>query len=409
VVSITDREIALLRYASLILWVLLLSLFLRTASASEPQVIIVFPLDGPASGDTLRWLGEGLAVSLTDELDGPQLRSVNRSDRIKLVESLDLPPGARLSRGSMIRVAQRANADLVVLGAYSGTDKNLRISVRILNVKALKLSGEMAANGPLSALPQMENELAWLIVSNNGIERAASREKFQDRTRKIPNTAYSSYIQSLNTASETEQFHLLLRAVEFYRNFPAAQFRLGRIYFRRGDCGNAIPHLLLGFNEPGVQPEIDFMRATCLLQGDQLLPAIQAFLQLFQVSRPFEALNNIGVAYLRRGDLSPALNALLEARSSARMDPAVALNLALVQHLQGSDSAARAILEEGCKSNPKNGMLQFLLGFVLRAQGENDRAAAAMGRAKSLGIHVEKLQLEDPKMWSRVLSNMDSR
>jgi Flp pilus assembly protein TadD len=370
---------------------------------------MVFPLDGPASGNTLQWMGEAIAVSLTEELNGPQLRSVERNERIRLVESLDLPPGARLSRGSMIRVAQLADVDLVVLGAYSGTDKNLRISVRVLNVKTLKLSGEMVANGPLTALPQMENELAWLILSNNGIEKASSREKFQGRIRKIPNAAYSSYIQSLITNSETEQFHLLLRAVESYRDFPTAQFRLGKIYFQSGDCGNAIPHLLLGLNEPGVQPEIDFMRGTCLLQGDQLLPAIQTFLQLFQVSRPFEALNNIGVAYLRKGDLSLALDALLKARSSAHTDPTVALNLALVRHLQGNDPAARTILEEACKSNPKNGMLQFMLGFVLRAQGENDRGALATGRAESLGINVEKLQLEDPKMWSKVLSNMENR
>jgi tetratricopeptide (TPR) repeat protein len=394
------------RYALFILWVLLL--FLLPASAAE-HLIMVFPLDGPSGSDALQWLGEGIAVSLANQLDGPQLQSVGRSERIRLIESLDLPPGARLSHGSMIRAAQRANADWVVLGGYSGTEKNLRISVRVLNVKTLKLSGDMVANGPLSNLPQMENELAWLVLSNHGIEKAAFREKFKERIRKIPNTPYAFYIQSLNTASETEQFHLLLRAAEAYRDFPDVQFRLGRIYFHQGDCGNAIPHLLLGGSEPGTQPEVEFMRGTCLLQGDQLLPSIQAFLQLFQFSRPFEALNNIGVAYLRKGDLALALNAFLEARMAARTDATVALNLALVRHLQGNDSAARTILEEACKSNPKNGMLQFIEGIVLRAQGDNERAASATARAKSLGMNVEKLQSEDPKMWSKVLSNMESR
>ena len=47
--------------------------------------------------------------------------------------------------------------------------------------KALKLSGEMIANGPLSALPQMENELAWLMLTNTGLESADSRKNFQKR------------------------------------------------------------------------------------------------------------------------------------------------------------------------------------------------------------------------------------
>jgi 4'-phosphopantetheinyl transferase EntD len=61
-------------------------------------------------------------------------------------------------------------------------------------------------------------------------------------------------------------------------------------------------------------------------------------------------------------------------------------------------------VEDVIKAHPKNGMLQFLLGFFLHAQGESENAAAAAGRARGLGINVEKLQIEDPKIWSRVIS-----
>jgi len=54
-------------------------------------------------------------------------------------------------------------------------------------------------------------------------------------------------------------------------------------------------------------------------------------------------------------------------------------------------------------------MLQFLLGVVLKAQGEPDRAVSAATKARNLGVNTDKLQTEDPKTWSRVLSTFEIR
>jgi Flp pilus assembly protein TadD/TolB-like protein len=384
-----------------------LSLWTAASAAANPQKLIVFPLDDTSADSAPEWLGEGIAISLSRQLDTREVKVMDRKERIELVERLDLPPGARLSRGSMIRVAQQASADLIVMGSYAGSEKNLKVSVRVLDVKALRLSGEMSANGSLSVLPQMENELAWLILTNTGLEKNSSREKFQERTRSIPNTAYSYYIESLDAMGENDQLHLLLNAVQSYRDFPEAQFQLGRLYFYRGDYRSAIPHLILGGSEGSTHLEGEFMSGTCYLQADQPLQAIEAFSRILQVSRPFEALNNIGVAYLREGDTALAINALQEARALARTDSTVVLNLAIAKHLQGGTSAARSLVEDAITAHPKNGMLLFFLGFLLKTQGEGEKAAAAMDKARRLGVNVEKLQTEDPKTWSRVLSRWE--
>jgi tetratricopeptide (TPR) repeat protein len=370
---------------------------------------IVFPLEGPPQKSSLQWLGEGIAMSLSDQLNSRELKSMGRDERANLVENLDLPPGAKLSRGSMIRVAQRAGCDLVIMGTFSGTEQNLKISARVLAVKTLKLSGAVVANGPLSALPQMENELAWLILRNHGIENTSSRKKFQERTREVSNQAYAFYVRSLDAPNDSDQIYLLHKAVESYQDFPEAQSRLGQIYFRKGDCGSAMPHLLLGDKVKTHQPESDFMKGTCYLQADQPQQAIQAFERMLQGARPFAALNNLGVALLRQGDTALAVNSLLEARNLVRNDPTVSLNIAVARYLQGNHPAARTILEEACKSHPQNGMLQFVMGIVSNALGDNDKAAIATGKAKSLGIRVEKLQSEAPSRWSRVISTLESR
>jgi len=52
-------------------------------------------------------------------------------------------------------------------------------------------------------------------------------------------------------------------------------------------------------------------------------------------------------------------------------------------------------------------MLHYLLGFLLKAQGEDEKALVSMGKAKSLGIKVDKLQSQDPKEWAHIFINWE--
>ena len=276
--------------------------FLWAAAAfpAEQALIIFFPLDTASTADNLSWLGEGIAFSISRQLSGPGIKVLDREQRFQLVESLDLPPDAHLSHGSMIRAAQEGRADHVVLGSFSGSEHNLKVAIRILDVKELKLSGEIAANGPLSAMPQMENELGWLILSNTGLQKGVSREDFGRRRRKIPNVEYASFIQSFSAAGRNEQMRLLRKAVEGFKEFPEAHFQLGRLYFQKGDWKNALIQLSMSARDTARDPEFEFIRGTCMVQQDQPAQALESLSNVLSFSRSFRVLNNIGVAYLRQ-------------------------------------------------------------------------------------------------------------
>ena len=374
--------------------------WISAAFAENPVKILFFPLDPPPTAGTLSWLSEGITLSISGQLSASGIRVVTRKERFQLVENLDLPPDAHLSHGSMIRVAQSGKADLVIFGGFFGSERNLKVAIRILDIKNLKLSGEITANGPLSAMPQMENELAWLICSNTGLQKGVTREDFSRRMRKIPNAAYASFIQSFNASGKNNQIRLLQKAVEGFREFPEAHFQLGTLYFQKGDWSNALLHLSQSAREEDM--EYEFMRGTCYVQRGQPAQAIQSLSLVLSASRSFRALNNIGVAYLRNGDIAQALNAFMEARNLARSDITATMNLGIAWHLQGNNVAAASALEGAAKAHPKNGMLQFLLGLVLNRSGEANKGAAAMARAEELGLNIDKLQLEDPKTWCLV-------
>jgi Flp pilus assembly protein TadD len=79
------------------------------------------------------------------------------------------------------------------------------------------------------------------------------------------------------------------------------------------------------------------------------------------------------------------------------------MNLAILRHLTGNNSEALNVLEDSLKSHPENGMLHFLMGFLLKAKGEKDKALQAMTKASNLGIQVDTLQGENPQMWIRII------
>jgi tetratricopeptide (TPR) repeat protein len=389
--------------------ILLLTLFLGngTGYAFDSIKIIIFPFEGSTKGSSLSWLNEGIAYSIAQQLEVRGVMVLDRKELAALVESIDLPPGAQLSYASMIRAAQRASANLLILGSYTEKRQDLKISAKALDVKTMRLGGNMSANGPLSSLPQMENELAWLILNNSGLEKPLSRDKFQLKTRKAPNQAYASFIESFSASNESKRLQQLLKAVEIYHDFREAHMELGRIYFQKENCFKAMPHLNFGHGG-NVDPGSEFMQGTCYLQEDLLAKAIPSLSHVVASSRSFEALNNLGVAYLRKGEYGFAFTALLEARNFAHSDSTVALNMAILRHLQGNNFAARNVVDEAVKLHPRDGMLQFLMGFLLQAQGEKEKAASAFSKARILGVNVEKLQAEVPKAWTRAIFYMQS-
>lgn len=373
-----------------------------TAYAATPVKILVFPLDAQSGAVNLAWLSEGIATSISGQLRGDGIKVVDREERFQMVEALDLPPDAHLSHGSMIRVAQQGNVDLIVLGTFEGSEQKIKVVIKTLDMKNLKLSGEMSAAGPLASLPQMENELAWLIINNGGLQKGITRKDFSNRVRKIPNTEYAAFIQSFGASDQNKQIELLRNSVEGFKDFPEAHFRLAKLYFRKGNWSNSLDHLSLSARDEISEVEYEFIKGTCLLQLGHPVEAIQSLTNVLGSLRSYRVLNNIGVAYLRQGDTPKALNSFMEARYLARSDTTVIINLVIARHLEGNAAAAQSILSEALKRHPKNRMMHFLSGIVLKDLGNMEEAAAPIAKAKELGLKTETLEKEDPGKWCLV-------
>lgn len=380
----------------------LLILVWLSVPAAAGTTFLLFPPENQSKVPGLAWIGEGLAIAISEELLVPGVETISWEERVRFVEASDLPPNTPLSRASMIRVAQKAAVDQLVFGSCTGTRENQRIALRVLDLKSLRLSGEIVANGPMAALPQLENELAWVILSGTGLNGALSREDFRARSRTVPNGPYSSFIGCLAVSDEAERTKMLLKTVELYRDFPQASFLLGAYYFANGDCVRAIQYLTPASKAAQSFLEAEFMLGTCYLKQDRPAEAIQAYNAVVEHCQALEVLNNLGVAHLRRGDHLLAAQHLVAARALAKTDYTVGLNLAILRYLQGDEPAALAVLEEMVRAHEDQGLLQYLYGLALESHGESRKAGVAFDQAKKLGVDPEKAKRQDPRSWTQI-------
>jgi tetratricopeptide (TPR) repeat protein len=385
---------------------LLLALLVLHGSASAEASFLIFPLENRAA-PALAWVGEGIALSVGEQMRVTGIEVIGRDERQEYVTRADLPSGLQLSNASMIRVAQIAEADYIVTGWYSGTDDKVDISLQAIDLKTMRRGGAVSARGPLAELPQMENELAYNILSNAGLNKSADREAFRERTRRVPNNAYAQFVESLQARNEEDQVTALKRAVALHADFPQALFRLGRYYYEAGKCDSAIRYLEPARKWQLRYLESQFMLGVCYLKKNALTEAVRSFSAIVPETRSVATLNNLGVAELRRRDYAPAVQHLAEAYKLSRADFAVALNLAILHYLQGDTDAARTVLEQILAGNPNRPVALYLLSRVLETRGESEKAAEVLAQAKRVGADTEKLRTEEPGSWCRVFDAWD--
>ena len=374
------------------------------AVADEPLKLLIFPLNG-SSENGGAWVGDGIAVSLSRQLTNTEISLFSRGETEDLLLENGLPSDEPLSRGSMIYVADQAGADFVVMGSYAESEGGLKFLVRLLDMKTKKQGNEFTVSGTFATLPEMENELAWMIYSSVARTPSVSREIFRERVRRTPNSAYADYIESLNEYDENRQIRLLEKAVKEYADFAEARFQIGRFYYQKKDYARALPHIEYGLKIPGELIQSEFMIGTCRLQMGETARAVESYSRLLSLIRHTAVLNNLAIAYIRSGNNDPALRALTEAHERDSDEPSIAINLTIARYLAGDVPAATKFIEEAIASYPGNGMLHYLSSFLMKQAGDEVRASADLARAARFGVDVDKLSREKPQEWMRVILN----
>jgi len=380
------------------MWILGVLLLIAAAPAPS-KTFLIFPLESRSQEAGIGWVGEGLACTLEEDLRAAGMRVIGREERYRLTEGADLPPGLPLSRASMIRLADLAAANFLVFGFFEGRAGDLRIGLQVLDMGSLRLGGLITGNGPLSALPQIENELSWLILRNNDLVAPESREEHRKRMRVVPNPALESYLEGVNAADDGAALSALLKAVKICPEFPEARYRLGRLLYRQGNFEEAARHLAAAGQD---NLEARFLLGNCHLGENRLEQAIREYESIAAVAESPATANNLAVACLRKGDFARAGSFLSAAAALAPSDATISLNMAVLRLAEGDHDAALLLTEGFLGLHPSSAMLLFLRGEILLRTGRTQEGKASIERAQHLGIDPESLQHLEPTRWARI-------
>ena len=373
----------------------------RSLAASQPGVYVVFPFENAGATPRLDWLREGLEELTVQNLSAAGEQVYTHEGRTSELERNGFPFSAKLSRATMLRIAQDLDADYVIFGSFNSDGKSLSVESRVLRVEPATLLAPVKESAPLDSLMELHTKLVWQLL--NSIERPyrLSLTEFSKTQRPLRLDAFEHYVRGLMATEDQARLRELREASRLQPNWPDPDFALGETYFARNDCASAVPLLSHVPQTHGRYAEALFALGVCRLQMNQASQAEESFVSLqvaLSKNRSNEAqseaagadvpeiLNNLAVARARQGKSSAAE---VDLRKATDLDPDeddYPFNLGVLAFRGGDFAAAADYFREASERRPDNPedrayLIQALekAGKKTEADQERESATEALG------------------------------
>jgi tetratricopeptide (TPR) repeat protein len=353
-----------------------------TTSAYQPGIYLVFPFENAGGSARLDWLSEGLEELTIQRLSGAGEQVYSRAGRLVELERNGLPRSSRLSRATMLHVAEDLDADFVVFGKFTANGTALTIESQILKVSPARLLPAFRETGALDSLMDLHSRLVWRMLSTGNRNHALSLADFTKRQRPLRLDAFEHYIRGLLASEDDARLRELREAARLEPDWPEPDFALGEAYFARRDCDSALPWYTRVPKTHDRYVEAVFATGVCRLLLDQPDRAEELLLSLQEALKSNivagadlpEILNDLAIARARQGKTAEAQNDL---RRAADLDPAeddYPFNLGLLALQANDPTAAAAYFREAAEREPDNAEDRALLILSLEKSGKKTEA-----------------------------------
>jgi tetratricopeptide (TPR) repeat protein/TolB-like protein len=346
-------------------------------------IFVVFPFENGGASPRLDWLCEGLEELTIQGLSAAGQQVFTHAGRTSELDRYGLPPSARFSHATMLRIGADLDADFVVFGKFNSDGKSLTVEMRILRVSPTTLSAPLRENGALESLMELQMRLVWKALAANDKGFPLNLAEFSKLQRHLRLDAFEHYTRGLLANDDDGRLRELRESARLEPEWPEPMFALGQAYFSRRDCDAAMPWLA---RVPAASPratEALFTIGVCRLLLNQAEKAEEVFLglqdrlknNLVAGAELPEILNNLGLAQARRGNTSGAASSLLRALDFDPDEDDYPFNLGLL-YLRGNDATTAAkYFREASDREPENAEDRALLIYALEKTGSKSEAA----------------------------------
>jgi tetratricopeptide (TPR) repeat protein len=354
------------------------------ASLPQEGIFLVFPFENAGASPRLDWIGEGLEELTIQRLSAAGQQVYSHAGRLNEMDVYGLPPSARVSRATMLHIAQELDADYVVFGSFSSDGQSLTVDARVLRINPVALFPAVREKSPLSSLMDLHNRVLWRLLRTVDPNFPLALAGFSKLQTPLSLVAFEQYIRGLLANDDETRLRNLKEAARLEPDWPDPAFAIGETYFQRNDCNSALPW----FSKipPGHSQNIDatFAIGVCRLRQGQPERAEEVFATLQEdlhrnlitgADLP-EILNNLGIARARQDNLPAALTVISRAGDIDPDEDDYPFNLGLLALQQKEYARAATHFEEATKREPENPEDRAFLIYSLEKDGKKSEATA---------------------------------
>lgn len=357
-----------------------------TLTARAGDTMLTMSFENISGKPEYHWIGESFAVAMSDLLDTPGLVVLSRDERNLAYDRLGLRTGTILARAAMIRVAETAQANLVLVGDYDiGGDQNnvtIAITAKLIETREGRLVGNKVFNfsGPLTDLQVMQGQLAWNILYERDPAQPYTREKMISRARSIPPRAFESFVKGILTADEKLRENFLRRAMQEYDadagagHYAQAAYELGTLYYRQRNFAEAAKTLSLVNRDDPHYLEAQYFYGLAAWNTGYVNEAAAAYEKLVAPLPMVEVFNNAGALLAAKGDLLGASPVLQRGVEVSPKDLDLRFNYGYTLWKARNFEQAIPHLREVVKASNRDGEALYLLAKCLAAVGRKAEA-----------------------------------
>lgn len=372
---------------------LVLAVLVGLVGAADVSVASAQPVPGVAptvlvvplrpSGDDPRtlWLGEGMALLLSDALTALGRPAVSRADRVAAFDALELPDDRDLSRATLLRAAQVMGVRDLVMGTVDLRGETLTVAVRVVQVEIGRGEPEIREQGALRDLFALAARAAARIAG-----APAANATLADPPRSLE--IFESFVKGLVAETPATQLRFLEQAVSAAPDYARAHLAIWEV------CTGEEQHARALAAAQAVPPSARAGRRARFLAGRSLVAlkrwdeAFATFKALLDDTPSAAAYNNIGVVQARRGAVTahtgkPAWY-FTKASELAPESADYVFNLGYAYWLDKDMPAAIYWLREVVRRRPADGEAHYVLAAALQATGNAAEAARERELARQL-------------------------
>jgi tetratricopeptide (TPR) repeat protein len=346
-------------------------LLLCSGSLAAFQSIVILPFSNESDQQHIYWLGEGFAESLSEEIQLQDAFIVQRAERKAAYEEMRLPYTGDLSRATMLKISQKLGADYVVFGWYNLKNDELTVEAKVIHLATAKLSQPIRVKGTLNNLYQLQTDLKKSLIQYFAAQKLVPVQEKPFEAGAVPLYAYEYYIKSLLQTSDTERIKFLQRAIQLNPNYSQAIYRLGVTLSRLQRYREANEYLQNSQFKGIFQAKADFLMGLNAFFSNNYEGAYQKWLELSKSYPTAEVMNNIGVALLKKGDLSGSGWYLSKAVELNPKNPDYHFNLAASYVQRQYDTHAILQYREAVQLRPSDYQAFYLMSRLLQRENKD--------------------------------------